>query len=45
MVRRGIVIEEYDDVIQEQDKDAEKNETAENPVNDLSGGNTVPESF
>ena len=38
MVRRGIVIEEYDDVIQEQDKNGEKNEAAENPVNDLSGG-------
>ena len=45
MVRRGIVIEEYDEVIHEEDKDGEKNEAAEKPVTDLSDSNTMPESF
>lgn len=41
MVRRGIVIEEYDGVIEEKGKEGEKNDPRENPVNDLSGGNTM----
>ena len=41
MVRRGIVIEEYDDVIEEKDQEGEKNDPRENPLNDLSGGNTM----
>jgi monofunctional glycosyltransferase len=41
MVRRGIVIEEYNEVIEEKDKEDEKNEPPENPQNDLSEGNTT----